>query len=178
MLVLGIITSKVHIFLKWQYKKSTLMRLLIRYLHIKGMVSGMEVDISLRVHSVEIHKRMNLKVERNVLPFTQWKALSLTSSPVIAVWMEVRGIRSVPAPWGSAPFWRSGIHLSSWNTWGRRRWQRGTTEPGLLIRDRAGPPDSRPRQWFGAACPSALLWALLEVERWKGRGTFILYRDA
>ena len=61
------------------------MRLLIRYLHAKDMVSGMEMDISLRAHSVEMHKRMNLKVERNVLPSTQWKALSLTSSPVIAV---------------------------------------------------------------------------------------------
>ena len=61
------------------------MRLLIRYLHIKSMVSGMETDISLRAHSVEMYKRMNLKVERNVLPSTQWKALSLTSSPVIAV---------------------------------------------------------------------------------------------
>ena len=157
MLVLEIIISKAHIFLKWQYKKSALMRLSNRYLHIKSMLSGMDTDISLRAHSAGMRKRMNLKVERNVLLSTQWKVRSLTSSPVIAVWMEVRGIRSVPAPWGSAPFWRSGIHLSSGNTWGRRRWQRGTTEPVLLTRDRAGPPGSRPHQWLGAASPSALL---------------------
>lgn len=72
-------------FLKWLYKKSALVRWVIHFLHVKSMVSGMEIDISLRVHSVEILKRMNLKVERNVLPSTQWRALSLTSFPIIAV---------------------------------------------------------------------------------------------
>ena len=61
------------------------MRLLIRYLHIKSTLSGMETDISLRAHSAGMRKRMNLKVERNVLLSTQWKVRSLTSSPVIAV---------------------------------------------------------------------------------------------
>lgn len=61
------------------------MRLSNRCLRTKDMVSGMEMGIRLRAHSLEMHKRMNLKVERNVLPSTQWKALSLTSSTVIAV---------------------------------------------------------------------------------------------
>ena len=37
------------------------MRLLIRYLHVKSMVSGMETDIRLRAHSVEMLKRIILK---------------------------------------------------------------------------------------------------------------------
>ena len=39
-------------------------------------------EYNLRTNFVKMHKRMNLKVERNVLPFTRRKAVSLTSSPV------------------------------------------------------------------------------------------------
>ena len=59
------------------------MRLSNRYLHIRSMVSGMEMDLRLLVHSVETHKRTTQREERSVLLSTQWWVLSLISSLVI-----------------------------------------------------------------------------------------------
>lgn len=112
-LIADIIMPEVHIFLEWQYNKSSLMPLSSHYLHIRNIILEVEMDTRSHVYSVETHKRTNLKVERDVLLSTLWKACTLTSSPVIAFWTEVRGARSVLKQCGSAPFWRSGIHLST-----------------------------------------------------------------
>ncbi len=66
-------------------QKSTLMSLLSRYPHFRNIVLEMEMDTRSHVHFAEMRKRTILNVERDVLPSTQWKARTLTSSPVIAV---------------------------------------------------------------------------------------------